>query len=139
MDRPPGRRLVIAGWILLGIAAGGSVPAFVLSVVAAVSVVNVGFLVGLALFGVWAVVAYVLYAVGLLLLVTGRSRQRGPVKAQMPALIIAVGAPLLALGLWSLIGATSPPDVVALIGIIASLVCLAVTPAAAAWAIWGAR
>jgi hypothetical protein len=139
MASVPGRGREIAGWILLGTAVAGTLAVLVLSTIAAVTVVNVGMLVGLTLLSLWSIVAVVIYITGLLLLVNGRSRQRGPVLGQTWALIVAVGAPFLALLIWAIIAATSPPSFVAVLALIVSLVCLIAAPAGAAWSIWGRR
>lgn len=139
MANPPGRGMVIAGWILLGLAVLGSIAVIALSLLVSTTVANLGILVGLALLAIWSIVALILYVTGLLLLVSGRARQRGPVVAQTPALIIALGAPAVALAMWGLVAAFAPPDAVTLAVMIASVACLVASPAAAAWAVWGRR
>ncbi len=130
--------MVIAGWILLGLAVLGTIAVIVLSLIVSTTVANIGILVGLAFLGIWSIVALILYVTGLLLLVSGRARQRGPVVAQTPALIIALGAPAAIVAMWAAIPSIEPPDAVTL-SVIATLACLLLSPAAAAWAIWGKR
>lgn len=139
MGNPPGRGIVLAGWILLSLAVLGTIAVMVLSLIVSTTVANTGILVGLAFLGIWAIVALILYVTGLLLLVSGRARQRGPVVAQTPALIIALGAPAVLVSMWIAIPSIEPPDAVTLAAVIATLACLLLSPAAAAWAIWGKR
>ena len=131
--------MVLAGWILLGLAVLGSFAVIALSLIVSTTVANIGILIGLGFLGVWSIVALILYATGLLLLVMGRARQRGPVVAQTPALIIAMGAPVVIVAVWIVIASLEPPNAVTLAAVIASLACLLLSPAAAAWAIWGRR
>ena len=131
--------MVIAGWILLGLAVLGTIAVIVLSLIVSTTVANIGILVGLAFLGIWSIVALILYVTGLLLLVSGRARQRGPVVAQTPALIIALGAPAAIVAMWAASPSIEPPDAVTLAAVIATLACLLLSPAAAAWAIWGKR
>lgn len=139
MANPPGRGMVLAGWILLGLAVLGSFAVIAISLIVSTTVANIGILIGLGFLGVWSIVALILYATGLLLLVMGRARQRGPVVAQTPALIIAMGAPVVIVAVWIVIASLEPPNAVTLAAVIASLACLLLSPAAAAWAIWGKR
>lgn len=139
MAKPPGRGMVLAGSILLGLAVLGTIAMFALSLIVSTTVTNVGILIGLALVGAWSIVALILYVTGLLLVVMGRARQRGPVVAQTPALIIALGTPAVIVAMWIVIASVEPPDAVTLAAGIASLACLLLSPAAAAWAIWGRR
>jgi hypothetical protein len=144
---PRGRGLVIAGAILVGLYLVPVVAMLILRLslwgLAGVMEGEVGIYLIMMFYAL--VLLAPLWVVGIALLGTGRSQQRGPVRGAIAVWILAVGglpvsASLIAVAMWALCGDAScrAPFYSALtIAFVGIAVLTPVVVASVAWLIWG--